>query len=324
MIKVGCCGFAGGMGRYFGTFDVVEVQRTFYKPPLSRTAERWRRLAPEGFEFTVKCFQAVTHPATSPTYRKAGIAIPPEKRDRYGFFRPTEEVIDAWERTKGICRALDARICVVQCPASFRATEESIRNMEAFFSSIDRDGIVMAWEPRGRSWTDDLVRSLCERLDLTHVVDPFAREPVALTGGVAYFRLHGKPPGEAMYRYQYDDGELSSLAERARRLEEEGNAVYVMFNNLVMLDDATRFSAYLGEGSFPPILPSGREGLARLLQTVGYPAGVDRLLRRLGWRLVGIRGRQARLDRLLRLLEPRPYASADDVLEELDRKGLLG
>ena len=32
-VKVGCCGFPVSMKRYFQEFRVVEVQKTFYKPP---------------------------------------------------------------------------------------------------------------------------------------------------------------------------------------------------------------------------------------------------------------------------------------------------
>lgn len=52
--KVGCCGFARGMRRYFSQFELVEVQQTFYKPPQIETALRWRKEAAPDFEFTIK------------------------------------------------------------------------------------------------------------------------------------------------------------------------------------------------------------------------------------------------------------------------------
>jgi len=53
LIKAGCCGFAvkGGAKTYYKLFDVVELQSTFYRLPKIETAERWRREAPEWFEF---------------------------------------------------------------------------------------------------------------------------------------------------------------------------------------------------------------------------------------------------------------------------------
>lgn len=46
-VKVGCCGFPGGMAAYFREWEVVEVQQTFYRPPELRTARRWRETAPQ-------------------------------------------------------------------------------------------------------------------------------------------------------------------------------------------------------------------------------------------------------------------------------------
>jgi hypothetical protein len=50
MIQTGCCGFAAAHEEYFGTFPLIEIQKTFYQPPRVSTAERWRKEeAPEEF-----------------------------------------------------------------------------------------------------------------------------------------------------------------------------------------------------------------------------------------------------------------------------------
>lgn len=250
MIKVGCCGFPGGMKKYFQKFALVEVQSTFYKLPRVQTAERWRETAQEDFEFAVKAWQALTHPPTSPTWRKARIRVRPEKIDKYGFLRPTEEVLEAWKKTKEICNVLKTKICVVQCPASFQVTEQNIQNMEELLTRIDRGKLTLAWEPRGKSWTDEKVRSLCEELDLTHCVDPFARESVFLSRKTAYFRLHGKPPGDRMYYYKYTDDDLNWLLKKFRNLEAQGLNVYYLFNNVYMGEDAEKFAHLIGGESY--------------------------------------------------------------------------
>ena len=242
MIKLGCCGFPGGMSRYFGRFRLVEVNSTFYRLPRVETAERWRAEAPGDFEFAVKAWQAITHPSTSPTWRRAGVQVGPGEQDRYGFLRPTEEVLQAWERTREICRVLDARVCLIQCPASFQATEANVRNMRRLLSEIERGGLNIAWEPRGTSWTDEKVRGLCAELGLTHCVDPFAGDPVAFSGETAYLRLHGRPPGERMYYYRYTDEDLGWLLKKLRALEAQRLTVYCLFNNVSMGEDAERFA----------------------------------------------------------------------------------
>ncbi len=232
-IKVGCCGFPVGMKKYFELFSLVEVQRTFYTEVKLSTLERWRSQAGDA-EFTLKALQFITHPATSPTYRRARIEIPEDKKGNYGFFRNTEEVFSAYNYTKKAAEVLKAKFVVFQTPASFRAEKENIENMENFFDSVDRGNLRFGFEPRGKSWTPEIIERLCRRLDLIHVVDPFKMEP-ALKSEVAYFRLHGITG----YRYSYSHQELRELLEICRRSGAE--EVYVLFNNTQMLENAIEF-----------------------------------------------------------------------------------
>ncbi len=230
IIRVGCCGFPKARQVYYDHFDLVEVQQTFYKLPRVATARRWREEAPPGFTFTLKAWQLITHEPSSPTYRKADLTIPAPERGRYGAFRPTDEVRDAWTRTLELARALGATVVVFQCPARFTPTDEHVANLRAFFEQAQRDGLLFAWEPRGE-WPDELVRELCRELDLIHCVDPFRGLPVH--GAPAYFRLHGLTG----YRYRYTDDDL----DRLRAWCQEHPEVYCLFNNVSMWDDALRF-----------------------------------------------------------------------------------
>lgn len=227
-IHVGCCGFPKARAVYYRTFEVVEVQQTFYRPPRLSTAQRWRAEAPEGFVFTLKAWQRITHPGHSPTYRRDPLDA--TQRREVGFFRPTEAVWQAWETTRAIAEALQAPWVIFQCPASFRSTEEHIANLRRFFRTVERGNLRFGWEPRG-PWPDDLVRDLCRELDLVHVVDPFARS--SLWGKPAYWRLHGR----GGYAYRYTDEELAQLRDWAQSQGE----VWVMFNNVHMWEDALRF-----------------------------------------------------------------------------------
>ena len=225
------------MSRYFREFSLVEVQKTFYSPPKVETAQRWRSQAGEGFEFTLKAWQLVTHPASSPTYRKAGIKV--SEPEKHGFFKPTEEVFSAWERTREIARALRASVVVFQCPPRFTQSEENISNLKNFFSSIERGGLIFALELRA-PWDRELLRELCEELELVHCVDPLREEPV--THRLAYFRLHGSYEGGRInYRHRYSDEELSMVKDKVFRFQ----LAYVLFNNMYMGEDARRFMKML-------------------------------------------------------------------------------
>lgn len=223
------------MKDYLVQFRLVEVQQTFYKLPALDTALKWRRQAPGDFEFTVKASQLITHPATSPTYRRSGLTIPPGAEQHYGFFRRSEEVHKAWEQTMSIARALEARVVLFQCPPSFRETQESIDNLRGFFGAAKNSGFLLVWEPRG-DWSDRTVEGLCADLGLIHCVDPFEREP--LHGEPQYFRLHGGPG----YRHRYSEDELRALRDKAERKD-----TYVLLNNLNMYQDALTFARMVEE-----------------------------------------------------------------------------
>jgi uncharacterized protein YecE (DUF72 family) len=229
-IRIGCCGFVRSRAEYFAQFDLVEVQQTFYKLPQVETARRWRQEAPPAFEFTMKAWQAITHDPSSPTYRKAGLQLP-GPAEHYGFFRPTDEVMTAWERTLEIAGALQASIVVLQCPARFTPTPEHIRNIRQFLERARRPaGLRLAWEPRGE-WPREIIAGICREYDVIHAVDPFQGLPAA--DGTAYFRLHGRTG----YRYQYTDEDLEQLAAWCQGFAK----AYCMFNNISMWEDALRF-----------------------------------------------------------------------------------
>jgi len=143
-------------------------------------------------------------------------------------------VMKAWRVTLECTRALEARILIFQCPASFTPTDDNVDNLRKFFDAIrpETKGLTLGWEPRG-SWPRDLIRSLVKSLGLQYVVDPFRNEP--LPGRLRYFRLHGK----TSYFDKYTAADLRALRSMCR-----GNT-YVMFNNVPMVEDSRRFLSLL-------------------------------------------------------------------------------
>src|SRR5262249_3853357 len=169
----------------------------------------------------------------------------------YGSFRPTSEVLAAWQRTAEVALAMRAEIVLLQCPASFRATPEHVSNLQRFFERVERHGLAFAWEPRG-PWAAEQVTALCREMQLIHACDPIqmsARryqslanrapmskfvlaEPNTSNGGFRYYRVHGI----GHIDYQYTADELQDLAAWV-----DPGPAYVFFNNVPMLDDARRF-----------------------------------------------------------------------------------
>jgi uncharacterized protein YecE (DUF72 family) len=243
LLKIGCCGFPLLKIPYAERFPVVEVQQTFYQPPMrTSTLENWRTLLPFPFEFTLKAWQLITHTADSPTFRRLKIKLTPEELGQCGAFQWTPVVRQAWEKTRDCARALEARLVLFQCPASFRPEPHNLDQMRRFFNSIDRDELILLWEPRG-NWDKTLIRTMCRDLNLVHAVDPFVSQ--SFTPDLIYFRLHGGKN----FRHVFSGDELLSLA----RLIPENKTAYVMFNNLNMLEDAQKFQ--MQEQSFPFLHP---------------------------------------------------------------------
>jgi uncharacterized protein YecE (DUF72 family) len=237
-VKIGTCGF-GRTKRpdYVKNLPVVEIQHTFYQPPMISTLEKWRRDVPEDFEFTLKAWQLITHEATSPTYKRSTRFFTEAEAPQAGFFKPTDVVWEGWETTLACAKALEARTILFQCPAKFQPLPENILNMKTFFSKIDRGNFNLVWEPRGKLWEPDLIKSLCDELDLWDCVNPFARRTV--TPERVYFRLHGQP----RWRYTYEEIELFELVSLLPR----DKLSYVFFNNITMNADANRFKKIVDE-----------------------------------------------------------------------------
>ena len=194
-------------------------------------ARRWWAAAPSDFQFCIKAWQLITHTAASPTYRRLRSPVPANERQSVGSFRQTEQVWQAWQRTLEIAKAVDARVILFQCPKSFLPTSANLINFSAFFRRMEREGMRLAWEPRGEAWTEDVVRELCAEHDLIHCVDPF--EAMSVHGDMKYWRLHGR----GSYSYRYSDGDLDRIKQW---LGTEPQPGYVMFNNFSSKADALR------------------------------------------------------------------------------------
>jgi uncharacterized protein YecE (DUF72 family) len=229
-VHIGCCGFALAQEKYFHTFSCVEIDSSFYQLPKIETARRWRTAAPENFVFTLKAWQVITHRATSPTYRRTRIAAGDREYCGHFGFNPT--IRWAWDETYKIARALNAAVVLFQCSASFRQNQSNIAGLRTFFERAKRGKFVMAWEPRG-DWDANVIRDLCQELELVHVVDPLKTEP-AVAGKVRYYRLHGTTGP----RHRYSDSEL----HRLKRVSAGRGTVFCMFNNMAMAQDARRFA----------------------------------------------------------------------------------
>lgn len=257
-IKIGTCGYGyyqpeddwkekyeSKLQAYSDAFQTVEINKTFYKLPMAKTAEKWRDNAFKDFMFNFKAWQALTHPTSSPTWRNKKDKLSESQKENFGYLRPNEEVVEAWDKTRDIGEALKSDVCIVQTPGSFGCTEENEENMRELLKKLDRNGLNIGWEPRG-DWKEkpEKVKKICNDLNLIHIVDILRREPTS-DHPIAYIRLHGLNQDEYDYDYDYSDEELQELSEKLENLSEEHDKIYCMFNNYEMFKNAKRLEEIL-------------------------------------------------------------------------------
>lgn len=162
------------------------------------------------------------------------------QKENFGYLRPNDDVINAWESTKKIVDAVEAEVYVIQTPGSFECTEENEENMRELFSKILSEDISIAWEPRG-DWKEnpEKVKEICDDLEIIHVVDLMRREPLS-NHDISYIRLHGLNEKQYDYDYDYSEEELHTLADKLKSLSKSHDKVYCMFNNYEMYNNAGR------------------------------------------------------------------------------------
>jgi len=237
-IRIGCCGFGLAQPAYFEKFSCVEIQQTFYQPPLLKTLSKWRQNAPTEFEFALKAWQLITHTSSSPTFRRLTKKLTSSDLADSGAFRSTAIVKEALEVTLACAEILRAKALLFQSPASFGQTERHMENMRQFFGSFTPPTDVrFYWEPRG-NWDEQTIASLCQELNLFRAVDPFAIEQKSAEH--VYFRLHGK----GGWRYKFTAADQQWLADLLAAKHRKGVA-YVFFNNVSMVHDASEFKQVL-------------------------------------------------------------------------------
>jgi uncharacterized protein YecE (DUF72 family) len=215
MITVGCSGFAVPATRYFKEYGFVEVQETQRAVPGPGTIRRWRREAPEGFEFALLGPREIAQES----------------------FRPGPALEAALGVLDSVREELCAKRAIFLAPADFAPTRTNRATLKAFlletklrFESVVFD-VGSGWDPEEADEVADETQTLAAR-------DPLVQGTSKRTH--AYYRL----PGPAGHKSRYEDPAIERLAEIAKAAAHE-NAYYV-FTNVDMFADGRRFKRVMG------------------------------------------------------------------------------
>jgi uncharacterized protein YecE (DUF72 family) len=210
MITVGCAGFPVPATRYFREFSFVEVQETHLAVPGPGTLRRWRREAPEGFQFAL---------------------LGPRTIGQEGF--RGGKVVETALRTLGdVATELEADTAVFVAPPELAPTRANRGVVLDFLRAVGPRFSRVIFEP-APGWDPDETESLAADAGALAARDPLAHG--LSTRELAYYRL----PGPAGHKSRYEDPAIDKLAEIAKSAKHRA-ATYV-FTNVDMFADAKRF-----------------------------------------------------------------------------------
>ncbi len=240
MIYVGTCGFSykDWIGPFYPArikstdmlpfyarrFSAVEIDSSAYGVPTEKTVASMVRRTPEGFRFTFKAPQTVTHPPDPNT-----LVVHDDAR----------LLMDAVEP---VASAEKLGCVLLQFANGFKPEgnrrDYVARAVEAF------DGLPVVVEFRNDRWqspeTTQLLRELSAgycNVDMPRL-EGLLHASSEATSDVGYVRFHGRSAktwwrgtNVTRYDYLYSDEELAPWADRIADVEAQTRDTYVFFNN---------------------------------------------------------------------------------------------
>lgn len=215
MITVGCAGFAVPATRYFKEYLFVEVQETHLAVPGPGTVRRWRREAPNGFQFAL---------------------LGPRQIGQEGF-RAGKVIESALDTLKSVGEELSATTAVFVAPPDFNSSRPNKGALKEFLREVRKQFATVVFE-LGPGWKPSDADSIAEDTDTLASRDPLQHGLSKRTH--AYYRL----PGPAGRKSRYEDPAIERLAEIAKENPKQ-EATYV-FANVDMFADAKRFKKSMG------------------------------------------------------------------------------
>jgi uncharacterized protein YecE (DUF72 family) len=187
-----------GMLAYYATrFPTVEINNTFYRLPKETVLADWAAQVPDGFTFTIKASQRITHFAR----------LKPEAAALVDYLVKATAVMG--DRLGAI---------LFQLPPNMKKDADRLRDFLARLPSGRR----FAMEFRHESWfDDDTVAALRDHdVAMVGIEQEDFTSPVQATAPWGYLRLH---------RFDYSPAMLAEWATRLRTLG--WNDAYVFFKH---------------------------------------------------------------------------------------------
>lgn len=187
----------GFLGHYAGRLPTVEINNTFYRLPKESVLREWASQVPDGFLFTLKASQRITHYAR----------LKAEAADPLGYLLKNVEVMGE-----------KLGVILFQLPPNL---QKDLPRLQAFLDLLPR-GRRYAFEFRHPTWFGDDVVEELRAHDVAMVVIEQAdfSSPMIPTANWGYLRLH---------RFDYDARLLDLWMRRIR--DEPWKEAFVFFKH---------------------------------------------------------------------------------------------
>jgi len=261
---------------YADHFNTVEVNSTFYRPPVATVTQRWAGRTPPGFDFSLKLYQKFTHVAS------IGRSPGPPARGASGAANTIPEVgqpqVDEFRAAiDPLAEAGKLAALLAQFPPSFRQSDASLEYLAWLLTAFREYGLAV--ELRHRSWSDHLATTLrllnqagaaWVQIDEPKFRFSIRQNYLPNQKGLYYMRLHGRNAAkwwqhenaDERYNYLYSPEELKEFAETATTVRALVKKSYIYLNNhfaAKAIVDAVVLKRELGEpitGEYRPELVS--------------------------------------------------------------------
>jgi uncharacterized protein YecE (DUF72 family) len=182
---------------YSSRLPAVEINNTFYRMPQQSLLENWKSQVSEGFRFSLKAPQRITH------FKRLK-----EAEDEVKYFLDTASVIGD-----------SLGVVLFQLPPNMK---KDLERLETFLDQLPRD-VRAAFEFRHPSWFDDDVLAVLRKTNRALCVsdtDELPASHIDATADWGYLRLR---------RVEYDKAALSSWVDRIE--EQKWSETFVFFKH---------------------------------------------------------------------------------------------
>lgn len=218
---------------YAQRFNTVEINSTFYRPPVPGYAWNWARKTPSDFEFTVKLWQKFTHPWM---YAKKTGEDPQVTQEDVDTFRKGLEPLVKTEKLGCL---------LVQFPPSFQLSPPNVEGLDRILGYFK--DYPMAVELRHRTWSDE--QKVTEDTltnygaSLVYIDEPkfnfSIKQDFKPVGPIFYLRMHGRnvekwfkhKSAAEKYNYLYSSKELDPFITGLNQIKGLNKKLYVYTNN---------------------------------------------------------------------------------------------